>query len=84
MSQENVEIVREIADLARRVGDSESSRRLLGLFAPDVHLDMSRRVFNPATYDGYAGLRRFAKSPGRSGRDSPAHRNASSTPAPWS
>src|SRR5690242_14509743 len=30
---------------------------MLALCAPDFQIDASRRVFNPATYDGQAGLR---------------------------
>lgn len=29
------------------------------VFTPDVRLDLSVRVFNPAVYDGYEGLRRY-------------------------
>ena len=29
------------------------------VFAPDVVLDMSARVFNPQVYEGYDGLRQF-------------------------
>jgi hypothetical protein len=31
---------------------------MLALCAPDFQMAASRRVFNPATYDGHAGLRR--------------------------
>jgi ketosteroid isomerase-like protein len=60
VSRENVEIVREINALAGapRI-DDQSRQRLFELFSPEVHIDVSRRVFNPATYDGYDGLRRF-------------------------
>src|SRR5205085_9566855 len=33
---------------------------LLARFDPDVVIDMSRRVFNPDTYEGHDGLRRLA------------------------
>jgi ketosteroid isomerase-like protein len=58
VSWENVEIVRAINDLWAPI-DEQAEERLLELFAPEVHFDASRRVFNPATYDGYDGLRRF-------------------------
>ncbi len=32
---------------------------LAEVFAPDVVLDMSTRVFNPKVYEGYDGLRQF-------------------------
>jgi ketosteroid isomerase-like protein len=60
VSQENVELVREINALAGpSTIDDQSLHRLFELFSPEVHIDVSRRVFNPATYDGYEGLRRF-------------------------
>jgi ketosteroid isomerase-like protein len=58
MSQVNVEVVRratEILSVAYTSG--EATDELLALCTPDFHLDASRRVFNPATYDGHAGLR---------------------------
>lgn len=57
MSQENVEIVREAAELMR---ESFAAGRpvpgLLERFAPDIRIDASARVFNPAEYDGIAGV----------------------------
>src|ERR1043166_4689173 len=66
MSQENVAIVREVMQLLGVARDPASAlrdhtQRLLELFAPDVPLDMSRRVFNPATYDGHEGLRQLGR-----------------------
>src|SRR4051794_26087330 len=55
MSQANVEIVREIMELFNDPG-AAAVDRLRELFADDVHIDMSRRVFNPDTYDGHEGL----------------------------
>lgn len=36
-----------------------SDEELAEVFAPDVVLDMSARVFNPYVYEGYEGLRQF-------------------------
>jgi ketosteroid isomerase-like protein len=66
MSQENVEIVREVmalvdsacnGDLSQSLDDL--SQRLANLVATDAQIDMSRRVFNPDVYRGQAGLRRL-------------------------
>src|ERR1700716_3351805 len=56
MSQENVEIVREVMDLLDR-----KDPRVLDLFAPTVEIDMSRRTFNPDIYRGHDGLRRLSR-----------------------
>jgi Ketosteroid isomerase-related protein len=61
-----VEIVREVMALFgnapdESAADGEASKRLSDLISPDVHIDMSRRVFNPDTYDGHEGLRRLAR-----------------------
>ncbi|HST33774.1 MAG TPA: nuclear transport factor 2 family protein [Solirubrobacteraceae bacterium] len=60
MSQENVEIVREVMRLFSEPGPA-ATERLRELFAADVHVDMSRRVFNPDTYDGHEGLLRLGR-----------------------
>jgi ketosteroid isomerase-like protein len=52
MSQENVEIVRSSLD-AFAAGDRE---RMLASVDPDVVIDASRRVLNPATYVGIEGV----------------------------
>jgi ketosteroid isomerase-like protein len=57
MSQENVELVREVMGLLTHPERNEAA--LLERFAPDVRIDMSRRVFNPDVYEGHAGLRRL-------------------------
>jgi ketosteroid isomerase-like protein len=58
VSEENVELVRRATELLREAYKSgEVTDEMLALCAPDVQLDASRRVFNPATYDGHAGLR---------------------------
>lgn len=46
-----VEVVRH-ALVARR-------SEFADLFAPDVRLDLSQRVFNPAVYEGYEGIVRW-------------------------
>ena len=60
MSQENVEIVRRIYELF--AGDwtaGDSSEATMSEFVdPDIHIDMTRRVINPASYHGYEGVRR--------------------------
>jgi ketosteroid isomerase-like protein len=61
MSQQNVEIVREVMDLMNRAasGRPADAEALLDRFATDVRIDMSRRVFNPDVYEGHDGLRRL-------------------------
>ena len=56
MSQENVELVRRYYE-----GVSRRDWSLLPeLVDPDLEIDLSRNVFKPDVYQGYAGLRRFA------------------------
>ena len=55
MSQENAEVVRR-AHAALNAGDLDE---LVTLCDPDFQLDMSDRVFNPATYRGHDGIRQF-------------------------
>jgi ketosteroid isomerase-like protein len=59
MSQKNVELVRGLLETPVRpnISDAELER----LFHPDVHLDLTVREVNPATYDGYAGVRQFVR-----------------------
>jgi uncharacterized protein len=53
MSKENVEIVGAIyAELAE-------GRVPFDLLDPEIDLDLTERVFNPATYHGYEGVQRF-------------------------
>jgi ketosteroid isomerase-like protein len=63
MSEENVEIVREVMDLMNlsRASSAEDDPRLIELFAANLHIDMSRRVFNPDLYEGRAGLQRLIR-----------------------
>ena len=55
MSQENVEIVRRIYERLNR-GDVDG---VVELCDDDFLMDMSERVFNPDTYRGHDGIRRF-------------------------
>ena len=55
MSRKNVEVVRSAYGYLNR-GDVEA---LAGLCADDFVMDMSERVFNPDTYNGPDGVRRF-------------------------
>lgn len=59
MSEENVEIVREVMELMNRAASGGPAEPLLDRFATDVRIDMSRRVFNPDVYEGHDGLRRL-------------------------
>jgi ketosteroid isomerase-like protein len=52
MPQDNVEVVRSVLEAG-------VDRVLVGLLDPSVRLDLSERVFNPAVYEGYEGLRRW-------------------------
>jgi len=60
MSSENVEVVKRAHE--RLLGDLASFRGSASDLAefcdPEVHVDQTRRVFNPASYDGYEGLLR--------------------------
>jgi ketosteroid isomerase-like protein len=59
MSRENVDLVLLAMD---RLGESyrngAATDGLLDLCAPGIRVDASHRVFNPAVYDGGAGVRR--------------------------
>jgi ketosteroid isomerase-like protein len=55
MSQENVKVVRCIYELLNR-GDVGG---VVELCDDDFLMDMSERVFNPDTYRGHDGIRRF-------------------------
>jgi ketosteroid isomerase-like protein len=60
MSYENVEVIKRAHE--RLFGDLAAFRGtaadLAEFCAPEVHLDQTRRVLNPASYDGYEGLLR--------------------------
>ncbi|MGH9917840.1 MAG: nuclear transport factor 2 family protein [Nitrososphaerales archaeon] len=53
--------MREVLDLRRRLRAGEPQPRLFELLAPDVQLDLSRRIFNPEVYRGHDGLLRFRR-----------------------
>jgi ketosteroid isomerase-like protein len=55
MSQENAEVVRRIYELLNR-GDVEG---VVELCDDEFLMDMTERVFNPDTYRGPDGIRRF-------------------------
>jgi ketosteroid isomerase-like protein len=59
MTQENVEAVRRLLETSVRPNFSDAE--LEQLFHPDVHLDLTVREVNPATYDGYGGVRQFVR-----------------------
>ncbi|HWG08666.1 MAG TPA: nuclear transport factor 2 family protein [Solirubrobacteraceae bacterium] len=62
MSQENVAIVRRAEEaLSVSFERGEATADLLDLCAPDIRVDASRRIFNPAVYDGHDGLRRLIR-----------------------
>ena len=57
MSQENVEVVREVYDAASR----HDAERIFALYDADVELDASRleAAWTPGIYRGHKGLRAF-------------------------
>jgi uncharacterized protein len=55
MSRENVEIVRTVL----AAGDAGDWERAFSLADPEIVLDATRNVFNPATYTGIDGLREW-------------------------
>ena len=54
MSQENVEIVRQLITLGEQARESGVTPHT-DLVTPDAEIDFSRRVFNPAIYRGVDG-----------------------------
>jgi ketosteroid isomerase-like protein len=61
MARTNLEVVQEVIRLFGQAVHGEPSPELFELFARDVEIDMTRRVFNPDTYEGHAGLRRLGR-----------------------
>jgi ketosteroid isomerase-like protein len=59
MSEQNVEIVRQLIALGEQARDSGLTSPPMDLVAPDMEIDLSRRVFNPETYRGFDGLVRL-------------------------
>lgn len=57
MSQENVEVVRGAYDrFIRELTAPTGEEDLVDFLDPEVVLDVTRRVLNPAIYHGYAGI----------------------------
>lgn len=61
MSEANTEIVRRVYESRDELDGPRGAALLRELFYPEVRLDMSRRVFNPAVYRGYAGLAQWLR-----------------------
>ena len=61
MSSGNVELVKQVLRHFNRAVRPDESEDILRLFSHDVVIDMSRRVFNPDTYEGHDGLRRLGR-----------------------
>ena len=57
MSEENVDTVRRIYDRLNR----DDAEAVIGCCEDDFRLDMTERVFNPDTYEGHDGIRRFCE-----------------------
>jgi ketosteroid isomerase-like protein len=56
----SVELVRRALEYTNeKVDDDVPDEELAEVFAPDIVLDLSTRVFNPKVYVGYEGLREF-------------------------
>jgi ketosteroid isomerase-like protein len=59
VSEENVEIVRQLIAIGEQVRERGLTSPPMDLVAPDMEIDLSRRVFNPETYRGFDGLVRL-------------------------
>ena len=59
MTQDKVEIVRRLIAYGEQARKSGPTEPPLDLVAPDIEIDLSRRVFNPDTYRGLDGLARM-------------------------
>jgi ketosteroid isomerase-like protein len=59
MSHENVEVVKAVLRAQADDAEARTTEQLEALFDPEVCMDMSRRIFNPKTYEGYDGVRQF-------------------------
>jgi ketosteroid isomerase-like protein len=55
VSEENVEVVRQLIALGEEARESGLTSLPMDLVAPDMEIDLSRRVFNPETYRGFDG-----------------------------
>jgi ketosteroid isomerase-like protein len=61
MSARNVEIVKRVMELFGRAQEPGAGAEIRELVSPVVVIDMTRRVFNPDTYEGHAGLDRLGE-----------------------
>ena len=52
---------RALEALSESYASGDADQALLDLSAPDVHVDGSRRIFNPAVYDGHEGMRQLIR-----------------------
>jgi hypothetical protein len=52
-------LVRRSLEFTNAHAEEPTDEELAEVYAPDVVLDMSVRVFNPKVYEGYEGLREF-------------------------
>jgi ketosteroid isomerase-like protein len=59
VSEENVEVVRQLIALGEQARESGLTSLPTDLVAPDMEIDLSRRVFNPETYRGFDGFVRL-------------------------
>lgn len=55
MSNQNVAIVRQLIALGEHTRESGLAAPPMDLVAPDIEIDLSRRVFNPEIYRGFDG-----------------------------
>ena len=55
---DNTDLVRRALEYTNGPTDL-SDEELAEVFAPDIVLDLTTRVFNPKVYEGYGGLREF-------------------------
>jgi len=55
----STELVRRALEFTNGPAEEPTDEDLADVFAPDVVLDMTARVFNPQVYEGYDGLRQF-------------------------
>jgi ketosteroid isomerase-like protein len=58
MSEDNVAVVRRLYELFPDLAAGPPPPGVLELFDPDVKVDQTRNVFNPASYEGRDGLLR--------------------------
>jgi ketosteroid isomerase-like protein len=56
MPHDNVAVVRRFYDLFPDLAAGEPPAEAIELFDPEVRLDQTRNVFNPAVYEGIAGV----------------------------